>query len=194
MDIGKQKRTLRQQASRERDRINRQARHGAGQAVAKRVGKLAAYAEAGTVLIYLSFGSELPTAALVSKIRADGKRLVVPKVVGDVLTLHPIDHPDTDTAPGKWGIPEPLPTCPTLPAEQIDLFLLPGLAFDASGGRLGYGRGFFDRVLAHTGGTRIGIGFDGQIVPSVPVAAWDIPLHWIMTPGATVKCTGNDII
>lgn len=79
--------------------------------------------------------------------RHPGRRWVFPKVQGDSLTFHEIVHP-SELIPGAFGIREPAPTTPGVDVTEIDLFLCPGLGFDSRGGRLGRGRGFYDRILA----------------------------------------------
>ena len=188
MDIGEQKRALRQQLTLQRDRLDPKKREASAQAVNKRVVSLPDYQRAEVVLTYMSFASELSTADLVQRIVQDGKQLILPRVVGDQLTLHRVIDPKADTVPGRWGIPEPAVNLKEVTAKNIGLFLLPGLGFDTNGGRIGYGRGFFDRLLADSDGIRAGIGYDEQLIPAVPMAAWDQRLNWIITPSETRRC------
>jgi 5-formyltetrahydrofolate cyclo-ligase len=188
MDIGEQKRTLRHQLTQRRDHLSPSKREQAAQTVVTRIASLADYQRADTVLTYMSFGSELSTADLVQRILQDGKQLVLPRMVGKRLTLHRVSDPETDTVPGCWGIPEPTANLKEVAARDISLFLLPGLGFDIDGGRIGYGRGFFDRLLADSNGIRAGIGYDEQLLPAVPMAPWDQRLNWVITPSETRRC------
>lgn len=87
--------------------------------------------------------------------------------------------------PGAFGIREPSASAPVLPLNQLDFILVPGVAFDSSGRRLGRGKGFYDRLLAGTNNSacvRCGIAFDEQIVPAIPAEAHDIAMNVILTP------------
>ena len=84
---------------------------------------------------------------------------------------------------GQFGIAEPGPGCPAIAANQLDLILVPGLAFTPDGRRLGRGRGFFDRLLADVAGGRIGVAFDWQLVEELPTEAHDIRVDCVVTPG-----------
>ena len=90
-----------------------------------------------------------------------------PRVIGGHLSFHLVKNPQTELLPGTFGIAEPSPTLPEIPASEIDAFLCPGLAFDANGGRLGRGKGFYDRILAtaRPGALKIGVCFPEQLVP-----------------------------
>ena len=85
-------------------------------------------------------------------------------------------------APGRFGVLEPGAGCPVVPLNQLDLVLVPGVAFDSLGGRLGRGKGFYDRLLAEVRGHKCGVAFDFQFVPSVPVEPHDIRVDSILTP------------
>ena len=87
-----------------------------------------------------------------------------------------------DIVVGMFGVREPSTSCPEVPLNQLDLVLVPGLAFDARGGRLGRGKGFYDRLLSGVRGTKCGVAFDEQLVDAVPVGPHDIRLNCILTP------------
>ena len=114
------------------------------------------------------------------------KRIALPRVVGDEL----IFHWATDRAellPGKFGIPEPC--AEASPAgNEFDLILVPGLAFDLRGGRLGRGKGYYDRFLAGVRGLRAGVCFDDQIVESVPIDPHDLRMDFVVTPSLIYRC------
>jgi 5-formyltetrahydrofolate cyclo-ligase len=89
-----------------------------------------------------------------------------------------------DLVPGKHGIGQPSPDCPDLPPEQVDVILVPGIAFDSTCARLGRGAGFYDRFLAdpRVRAVKIGVAFDEQIVDAVPMDRWDVRLDAVVTP------------
>jgi len=99
-----------------------------------------------------------------------------------------VDDPARDLVPGVWDIPEPDARCPVVAPEEVELFLLPGLAFDLGGHRLGYGRGYFDRVLGRAPGEKVALAFDGQIVETVPVGPQDVPVDAVVTPTRVIRC------
>lgn len=95
--------------------------------------------------------------------------------------------PASDLVIGKFGIRECAVHCPEIPLNHLDLLLVPGVAFDAQGHRLGRGKGFYDRLLAHARGIKCGVAFDEQIVPAVPVGPHDVGLDCILTPTRWIK-------
>jgi 5-formyltetrahydrofolate cyclo-ligase len=105
-------------------------------------------------------------------------RWVYPRVTGDHLTFHTGDS----LQPGSFGILEPLADSPEIPLHEIDAFLCPGLAFDLRGGRLGRGRGFYDRLLAQArlDATFLGICQEFQIVPDTFSEPHDIRMHEVI--------------
>jgi 5-formyltetrahydrofolate cyclo-ligase len=117
---------------------------------------------------------------MVRRALTEGKRVVLPRVRGRELALFGITDFDRDVAPGAWGIPEPATGDP-VGREQIDLIIVPGAAFDASGNRLGYGAGFYDKLLEGFGGRIVALAFELQIVPAAPRDAHDVPMQKIVT-------------
>ncbi len=93
-----------------------------------------------------------------------------------------IEGRDGELSPGRFGVREPAASCLVVPWNRLDLVLVPGLAFDSSGGRLGRGRGFYDRVLTRAATTACGVAFEEQLFPEVPLEAHDVRLDCLVTP------------
>lgn len=122
----------------------------------------------------------LPTKKLVALPCFDSEnQAYVPRRVGDI---------HVEIISGKFGIREPAPTCVAIPLQDLDLVLVPGVAFDSNGHRLGRGKGFYDRMLQNFTGRKIGIAFDEQIVDAVPAGKNDVRMDLIVTPARSVKC------
>jgi len=143
------------------------------------------------VLGFASFGSELDTRPFLDKVLASGRALVLPRVdrEGRRLVLYRVASLATDLRPGTWGIPEPDPAhCGLAASADIDLILVPGVAFDPDGGRLGYGAGYYDRLLAAWASPLpplVAVAFELQIVPAVPVLAGDHGVDLVVTESQT---------
>ncbi len=91
---------------------------------------------------------------------------------------------------GQFGIREPTASCIEIPLTDLDLVLVPGVAFDLGGCRLGRGKGFYDRLLAGVRGIKCGVAFDEQIVKEVPAETLDVRMDFILTPTRLMKVTG----
>jgi len=89
---------------------------------------------------------------------------------------------EKDFTEGKFGILEPAAACEVADLKRLDLILVPGVAFDWQGHRLGRGKGFYDRLLAAVSGKTCGVGFDQQVVATLPVEPHDVRLNCILTP------------
>jgi 5-formyltetrahydrofolate cyclo-ligase len=109
----------------------------------------------------------------------------MPRVDGQsrMLELHAIADPQRDIVAGYRAIPEPLPACPRVSRDAIDFVLVPGVAFDRLGRRMGYGGGYFDRLLPHLAprAVRVAGAFEIQLVDRVPAAPHDIAVDAIVT-------------
>lgn len=114
---------------------------------------------------------------------ADTNRVwVFPKVIGDHLTFHHVRNLNMDLLRGAYGILEPTKRLPLVFTDEIDLFLCPGIGFDRRGGRIGRGKGFYDRALAEArkDAIRLGICFDFQLVNEVVMGNHDIRMHGVI--------------
>jgi len=108
---------------------------------------------------------------------------VYPRITGDHLTFHAVKDPTRELIRGAFGILEPSPTLAEVALETIDAFLCPGLAFDPQGGRLGRGRGFYDRMLSasRNAAVKIGVCFPHQIVPDTFMESHDIHMDEVVS-------------
>jgi 5-formyltetrahydrofolate cyclo-ligase len=98
-----------------------------------------------------------------------------------------LHHLATEIVTGKFGVREPAATCAEIPLDRFDLVLVPGMAFDSSGNRLGRGKGFYDRLLAETSGVKCGVGYDFQLLEKIPAEPHDARVNFILTPTCCVK-------
>jgi 5-formyltetrahydrofolate cyclo-ligase len=93
----------------------------------------------------------------------------------------------TEIVAGKFDVREPAASCAEIPLNQFDLILVPGMAFDLSGNRLGRGQGFYDRLLAQASGIKCGVGYDFQLLEKIQAEAHDARMDFILTPRRCVK-------
>ncbi len=152
--------------------------------VTRKLLELQEYKDAQSVLFYVSTPEEVDTHKAIQESLALGKSVFVPKIKGDVLWICPLLGFE-ELQPGEFGILEPCePASPTHPTE-IDLIVIPGLAFDRQGNRLGQGKGHYDRLLKETRGFKVGVAFDEQVTEELPVEAHDVPLDLLLTDSHT---------
>jgi 5-formyltetrahydrofolate cyclo-ligase len=116
----------------------------------------------------------------------DGKKVSLPRVSGEDLKLH-YSHSTGELVEGKFGNLEPKANAPKAPFHA-DFILVPGLAFDPSGGRLGRGSGFYDRLLTKFEGVRVGVCFSELLVDEVPCEPHDIRMDFVVTPEGIISC------
>ena len=166
----------------------------------ERVAALSCYQHARVVLGYMAFDHEVLTDGLMQQAMASGKQLVLPMVLGDRqdMALYVIEDLGRDVAPGYRGILEPQPQRTRAVApETLELALIPGVAFDLRGGRLGFGVGFYDRLLSRLPRDipTVGLAFDFQVIPRLPFEPHDMLLEAIVTEHRVIwgtSCTQGD--
>jgi 5-formyltetrahydrofolate cyclo-ligase len=143
------------------------------------------FQRARTVMGYWSIGSEIDTLPFLQAALDNNKTLILPKInrLAGVLDLYQVTNLETDLQTGIWNIREPNPTtCKPATPTQIDLILVPGVAFDRQGGRLGHGKGYYDRLLAQCPNAyKIAAAFEAQVFDRVPMDPHDIPIDQLVT-------------
>lgn len=181
------KAALRRKILLRRDAMTRADRSSFSHTIVAGIFDLPAYRGAETVLAYASFGSELQTDRLLLRVLDDDKTLLLPKVDRDKrrLVLFEIRDLESDLQPGVWGIREPRDGL-GIPAQPraVELAVVPGVAFDRRGGRLGYGGGFYDRLISSDlapDTVFIAGAFECQTVEEVPKDQHDAPVDLVIT-------------
>lgn len=174
-----------------RDTLSPEERQRKSLAVTERLLTLEEFAGARHVFAYVSFRSEVETLNLIAQCLDKGVTVSVPLTLPAERRLRPyaITDPGRDLVPGYCSIPEPLPTLPLVDPGDIEVAVTPGSVFDLSGGRLGYGGGYYDRFL-HTAAPqalRIGLAFDLQVVAAVPLESHDQQLDYLITETRTLR-------
>ncbi len=195
--IAEKKHVLRKLTIERRDAMARAERERFAENINALLLTMPAYAQAQTVMGYMSFGSEFDTASFVRQVLNAGKRLVLPRVdkTARKLVLYQVED-FRDLEAGVWGIREPRMGLPLVSLNEIDFLLMPGVAFDRTGNRLGYGAGFYDRLLASapktkqpqtTAPKRVAAVFSVQVVDSVPTTENDQRVDFIITENEQIE-------
>ena len=161
----------------------------ASAAIADRLGRVVEFSAAKSLCAYVSQGNEVVTHGLIRQVLARGGRVSVPIFQQGRYGTAEIRDFDADLRPGHRGILEPTVA---QPGGEPAVWLVPGVAFDEQGHRLGHGKGYFDRLLEGATGLKIGLAFDFQVVGAVPVALHDVRLDYIITEKRTVKGTKHE--
>ncbi len=137
------------------------------------------FQQAEVVLAYWSLADEVITHEFVQR-WADKKRLVLPIVVGETLELRVFNGVEKLVTSNSFGILEPK-TEELVDPKAVDFAIIPGLAFDRKGNRLGRGKGFYDRFLKETNAFKVAVGYEFQILDEVPVSSFDVPVDMVVS-------------
>jgi len=154
------------------------------------LGELAADATVrlSAMALYAAKDDEAPVDSLV-ELAADGGFIAYPRVATkSTLAFHLVSGP-SDLEPAAFGLREPRPDAPEVLPGALKLIIIPGLAFDRAGCRLGWGGGYYDdALLHHPDALRIGVAYQKQIIDRVPTEAWDVPVDRIITEEGVIQC------
>ena len=190
MDIAETKRQARSAASKRRAEAHETLKDKAGLMMAERGLPPGIGIASGVVSGFIPYKSEITTIPMLDRLHRDGWQTCLPIVIGmEEPLLFRAWTPGEPLVPGAWDIPVPLETAPEL---LPDVLLVPMLAFDRKGYRLGYGGGFYDRTLEKLRELKkvvaIGVAYHAQMVEEVPVGIHDAPLDWVMTEQESFAC------
>ncbi len=184
------KEELRKRLAAVRRTLSAETRRARAEAMCRQLSAFDAYASAKVIAGYAALRFEPDPASLLERAHHEGKVVGLPRVVAGTsdLTLHEVT-PDTPLEESGFAVREPPVDAPQLDLRRVDLVLVPGLAFDARGYRLGFGKGFYDRFLPRLpNATRVGLAFELSLLVEVPNAAHDAPVDWIVTDRRVIRC------
>ncbi len=185
------KKEIREKYRKIRKQIRPETRKFADVQIAERLFNYSMYQEAHFIYCYMSFKDEADTASIIDKSLRLGKQVALPRVSGKRKMEFFLINGQKDLAAGFMGIREPAAHCLPAPSPAEDaLVLLPGLAFDRSGARLGYGGGFYDAYLAkHAGCRKAALAYSVQIAPTIPTEPADVKTDVIITEKELIICS-----
>jgi 5-formyltetrahydrofolate cyclo-ligase len=184
------KRAAREQALGRRDALSDERRARLSVDICARAAALPELQAAGTLLLFVSFRSEIDTRPLIEWALARGRTVCLPRVLAPhTMAAYRIRDVDADLEPGAWGIPEPRAGLPEIAPGEVDVAVVPGAAFDGAGHRCGYGGGFYDAYLPLTraGVPRVALAFEAQIVDEVACEAHDLAVDQIVTEDRVIR-------
>ena len=185
-DTPQRKTTMRRAMSAARDAMNEDERARASASISTRVVDLPRFRSARRVALFAAIGSEVDVRGIEAAAISAGRETCYPRVMkstgGASAEIAFFVARRDELVPGAMKIPEPVPAASRVAPTSIDFFVVPGLAFDAAHRRLGYGKGFYDRVLAAApAAAKVGVAFDLQLVDEVPATAADVTLDLVVT-------------
>jgi len=175
------KNELRRKYSSQRASIPDQLHHEASEKIAKHFLESDIYKNADTVLMYLSINREVRTRTLVDRILSDGKRLALPVCFDNGKMIFKYIDSRDKLVKGKFSAPEPDDTCEEYRGGVPTVCVIPAIAFDRQGFRLGYGKGYYDRYLSRFDVVRVGFSFEELLVDSLPHGKYDAACDAVIT-------------
>jgi len=149
--------------------------------------------EPAVIGLYSPIRTEVDLLSHAALFRGRGLLTALPRIYGDMLVFGVVTD-EKNLRPGVFGIMEPLPEADEVLCRDFYAICIPGLAFDRTGARLGYGKGYYDRFLQQAPGDRrpllIGVGYDFQLIDAIPQDRYDLKLDYIITPSETAAARG----
>jgi len=187
------KRSLRQQMLARRLALSQEEWRCSSLLAQKHLLALKEYDHAGCIAVYAPARNEADTTEIVASAFMSGKRVLYPAVCGEHMVFRQVEGL-ASLERGSFGILEPCPTGVEHHADEADLIVVPGVAFDLSGHRIGYGKGFYDRFLRHPGRKAhlVGLCHDFQLIAGdIPAEGHDIRMEVIVSDRRVVRCGSN---
>lgn len=177
------KSALRKQMKKDKAALTPQEKSSESALVWQHIEALPHFAAASHILLYHSLPDELSTHEVINKWHALGKAIYLPVVVGDDLVVR--RYTPNDMLQGEFNIWEP--TGEDVGTDILQLIVVPGVAFDSKGNRLGRGKGYYDRLLSRTRATCIGVCYKCQLVEQIPAEPHDRIMHYVVTSEGLAK-------
>lgn len=180
---------LRQVMVQKRDQMPAHYIYRVHDAICERVMTWSVFQAATCVAIYVSVRKEVDTHRLIDLALEMGKQVCVPLTQRKgVMVFQEISSFDA-LQPARFGLLEPAyDAAQIVIPEDLDLVIVPGIAFDKSGNRLGFGGGYYDRYLAHCEAIRVGLAYGFQVVDDIPIEEHDVCVDWLVTEHEVIAC------
>jgi 5-formyltetrahydrofolate cyclo-ligase len=190
--LNDEKQRLRREVLERRNRLTTAQRVIRSADILQKLFELEAARSAAWIHFYVSSGSEVETTGMIAHAISRGKQVSVPKMERESkrLLLSELKDPVRELSPGPKGISEPKPEFfRPVEADGMELFVIPGIAFDERGNRLGQGAGYYDRLLAGVSGRIpiVGLAFELQLVKGIPVGDHDVNVDWVVTEKRVIE-------
>lgn len=182
------KKLLRQRLQLKRNNIPVEKRAAASTEIAKKFLNSADYKDALKILIFFPFRSEVDTTLIIKAALESGKKIILPKVEGDILELYYVEDIKSQLQEGAFGVMEPVKEdCKPALVSEVEIAVIPGLCFDKSHNRMGYGGGFYDRLLPALPEKtkKIALCFNMQVFKKIPCDKHDVKIDIIITEKRT---------
>ncbi len=188
-DLNFQKAALRKQIRGILQKISPAAREAASAQIRDRLKEQVIWKNAGSILFFAPALNEVDVWPLLEEALNAGKTAALPRFdsADRSYVACRVQNLRSEIVTGEFGIREPAAKCVEIPLSKFDLVLVPGVAFDLRGYRLGRGRGFYDRLLAEVRGVKCGVAFDEQLASEVPAGRLDVQVNFILTATRCVK-------
>jgi 5-formyltetrahydrofolate cyclo-ligase len=182
------KRAIRQELLARRKQLEPSACHHLSLQAQRRLIDTDCFKKAQVLALYSPINNEVQTGLLFTAACVEGKRVCYPRIKGECLEFLEVSSPQ-DLAPGGFGVAEPQ-IGKQLPIDAVDLLIVPGVAFDRAGHRLGYGKGFYDRELVRvsTAAVSVGLCYDFQLCELLPCESHDRPVQFLATEIEFIPC------
>lgn len=177
---------LRQSCQDHRLALSPEIRNSASRRICDFLLQLPDYATAQNIALYAADKGEVDLRSFFERCGADARSCFFPEVVGGNLDFRQITT-WSDLVPGTYGILAPQKTAALLNPAQCELIVVPGVAFDRQGNRLGRGKGFYDRYLPNVGGLRVGVCFDACLVEALPNEPHDVRMDVLITESGVMR-------
>lgn len=173
--------------------LSAEERRLGSQSICSQIRESDVWRKAGSVLLFSPLPDEPDIWPLAELALVQGKWLALPRFITGKNRYEAarVESLEADLTTGAFGVREPLAHCPSVPLKPLDLLLVPGVAFEAGGRRLGRGKGYYDRLLAGTGGCTLGVAFECQVVETLPLEPHDVVLNCIVTPARWLPAGGG---
>lgn len=183
--IKKLKADIREQISRKRRYLTKQEKFLLDKTITEKLIKLPEWKKAKNILVYIAHKHEIQTYSLIEK-NLKIKNIIIPKthLRYHSLSLHRIKK-EEDLVYGRYNLIEPKPGTEMIAPEKIDLAVVPGLVFDLNGHRIGYGKGYYDKLNKHLKCKKISLAYSFQIIDNIPAEKHDQPIDILITEKKT---------